>query len=174
MRTIPPSPTPAETPAPARPDDREALSLSIIAQFRAALRELRCMGADRMRRIGLSFTHFHIVSLLDRHGEMPMSRLAEMLDISLSNASGVVDRLEELGYIERRRVPDDRRVVLVQITDAGRQKLTEAEVLKDEAVRSVLDRLDTDQLRRAATAVTDLSAAATLAYPELAQHDHLH
>ena len=170
MRTISPHPTPG----PARPDDREALSDAIIAQFRAALRELRCIGTDRMRRIGMSFTHFHIVSLLDRHGEMPMSRLAEMLDISLSNASGVIDRLEELGYVERRRVTDDRRVVLVQATDGGRAKLNEAEVLKDEAVRAVLDRLDEGQLRRVAGAVADLAAAAEAAYPDLAQHDHLH
>ena len=131
------------------------------------------MGTDRMRRIGMTFSHFHIVSLLDRHGEMAMSRLAEMLDISLSNASGVVDRLEERGYVERRRVPDDRRVVLVQATDAGRRKLAEAEVLKDDAVRTVLGRLDEAQLGRVAGALADLGEAAQAAFPDLANHDHL-
>ena len=46
-----------------------------------------------------------------------MSRLADMLDVSDSNASGVVDRLEERGYVERIRVPNDRRVVLVRATE---------------------------------------------------------
>ena len=132
------------------------------------------MGGDRMRRAGVSFTHFHIVSLLDRHGEMPMSRLADMLDVSDSNASGVVDRLEERGYIERIRVPNDRRVVLVRATDAGQRMLTEAEVLKDEMVQNVLDRLDASQLERLALAVEDLGAAALTAFPDLAQHDHVH
>ena len=170
MRTITPNPTPAPVAAP----DREALSTSIIAQFHAALRELRCLGGDRMRRAGVSFTHFHIVSLLDRHGEMPMSRLADMLDVSDSNASGVVDRLEERGYVERVRVPDDRRVVHVRATEAGRQMLTEAEVLKDEVVQRVLDGLDTPQLERLALAVDDLGAAALTAFPDLAHHDHVH
>ena len=170
MRTISPNPTPG----PARSVDREAASRAIIAQFRAALRELRCMGTDRMRRLGVSFTHFHIVSLLERHGEMPMSRLADMLDISLPNASGVIDRLEELGYVERSRDADDRRVVHVRATDAGRQKLAEAEVLKDEAVQSVLDRLDERQLERLALAVDDLTGATLAAFPDLAQHDHVH
>ena len=170
MRSIPSSPAPVARPAL----DREALSRSIIAQFRAALRELRCMGGDRMRRAGVSFTHFHIVSLLDRHGEMPMSRLADMLDVSDSNASGVVDRLEERGYIERIRVPNDRRVVLVRATEAGQRMLTEAEVLKDEMVQNVLDRLDASQLERLALAVEDLGAAALTAFPDLAQHDHVH
>jgi DNA-binding MarR family transcriptional regulator len=171
MRTI--SRTPP-TAGPGRSADREAASRAIIAQFRAALRELRCMGGDRMRRIGLTFTHFHIVSLLERHGEMPMSRLAEMLDISLPNASGVIDRLEETGLVERRRVDDDRRVVLVRATDAGRQKLAEADVLKDEMVQGLLDRLDDGQLARLGAAVEDLTAAARDAFPDLAQHDHSH
>ena len=45
-----------------------------------------------------------------------MSRLAEMLDVSLSNATGLIDRMEERGFVERIRVPEDRRVVLVRIT----------------------------------------------------------
>ena len=132
------------------------------------------MGGDRMRRAGVSFTHFHIVSLLDRHGEMPMSRLADMLDVSDSNASGVIDRLEERGYVERIRVSDDRRVVLVRATEAGRQMLAEAEVLKDTVVQHLLDRLDPSQLERVARAVDDLSGAALAAFPDLAQHDHTH
>ena len=47
-----------------------------------------------------------------------MSRLAELLDVSFSNATGIVDRMAERGLVERVRVPDDRRVVLVRI---GRQ-----------------------------------------------------
>jgi DNA-binding MarR family transcriptional regulator len=170
MRSIPSQPRPGVTASL----DRDALSRSIIAQFRAALRELRCMGGDRMRRAGVSFTHFHIVSLLDRHGEMPMSRLADMLDVSDSNASGVIERLEERGYVERIRVPNDRRVVLVRTTEAGQRMLTEAEVLKDGMVQNLLDRLDASQLERLALAVEDLGAAARTAFPDLAQHDHVH
>jgi DNA-binding MarR family transcriptional regulator len=174
MRTISPNLNASPVPGPARSADREAASRAIIAQFRAALRELRCMGADRMRRIGLSFTHFHIVSLLDRHGEMPMSRLADMLDISLPNASGVVDRLEEAGYVERRRDADDRRLVLVRTSDAGRAKLAEADVLKDEMVQGLLDRLDDQQLERLEATVRDLVVAAGDTFPDLAEHDHIH
>ena len=170
MRTI----APDSTPAPGRDRDRRALSEAIIAQFRAALREMRCMGSDRLRKAGLSYTHFHVVSLLERHGEMPMSRLAEMLGISLSNASGVVDRIEEDGLVERLRVPNDRRVVHVRTTDAGRQRLAAAEVLKDEMVQQVLDRLDDEQLQRLAGAVEDLAGAAVEAFPDLTRHDHVH
>lgn len=163
--------------APTARVDRATLSDAIIAQFRTALRELRCMSGERMRRTEVSFTHFHILSMLDRHGEMPMSRLADMLDVSLSNASGVIDRLADRGLVERVRVPDDRRVVLVRATDLGRATLNRVEVLKDEMVQGVLDRLDDARLRRLAQALDDVLAATAEAFaadPDLGRHDHIH
>ena len=62
----------------------------------------------------MSMTHMHVMWLLQHHGDLSMSRLAELLDVSLSNATGIVDRMEERGLVERVRVPDDRRVVLVR------------------------------------------------------------
>ncbi len=140
--------------------DRAGLADMIIAQFRSFFREVQCMGGDRMRRSGVSMTHFHVVSMLERHGEMPMSRMADLLDVSLSNATGIVDRLEERGLVERVRVPDDRRVVLVRTTDLGRSTLAEMEVLKDEMLRRMFARLDTAQLARIAQALEDVKSAA--------------
>lgn len=169
MRTIP---------DPVDPElSRTVVSQAIMSQFRAALRELRCMSGDRSRRTELSFTHSHILSMLDRHGEMPMSRLAEMLDVSLSNASGVIDRLEDRGLVERVRVADDRRVVLVRATDLGRTALTRVEVFKDELMQRILDRLDDRRIRRLALALEDVRAAAVDVFaedPELGRHEHVH
>jgi DNA-binding MarR family transcriptional regulator len=157
--------------------DRPAVSAAIIAQLRASLREVRCMSGDRMRRSDVSHTHFHIVSLLERHGDMPMSHLADMLDVSLSNASGLIDRLEERGLVERIRVPADRRVVLVRASDAGRRMIAEVEVLKDDMLQRVIDRLDDEQLARAAQSLEDIREAALAAFaadPTLGRHEHLH
>ena len=49
--------------------------------------------------------------MLQHHGPQTMTRLADMLDVSLSNATGIVDRLEDRGFVERVRVKDDRRIV---------------------------------------------------------------
>ena len=157
--------------------EREAVTATIIAQFRSGLRELRCMGGDRMRRAELSFPNVHLMSMLDRHGSMTMGRLAEMLDVSLSNASGVIDRLEERGFVERIRVPDDRRVVLVRPTDLGRAALVRAEVLKDELVQSILARLDDRRLKRLAEALEDVRVSAAEVFasdPILGRHEHVH
>jgi DNA-binding MarR family transcriptional regulator len=156
---------------------RTELSATIIAQFRTALRELRCMGGDRMRKAEISSTNFHILSMLDQHGEMAMGRLADKLDVSLSNASGLIDRLEDRGFVERIRVPDDRRIVIVRATDLGRSTLVELEVLKDGMVQSLLDQLDTGQLERVGLALDDIRTAASAVFaadPELSRHEHGH
>jgi DNA-binding MarR family transcriptional regulator len=155
-------------------DADQGLKDRIITHFRAAMAELRCIGSERLVRIGVSMSQLHVMSMLDRHGDMPMSRLAEMIDVSLSNATGLVDRMEERGFVERVRVPDDRRVVLVRITKAGRRILDEVEVLRAETLRAVLDRLDPDQLDGIARATADLrdALAAVAATPGATDHDH--
>ena len=129
---------------------------AIIADFRASMAELKCIGSERLVRQGISMTQLHVMHLLDHHGEMPMSRLAEMLDVSLSNGTGLIDRVEERGFVERIRVPSDRRMVMVRLTPAGRQMLDEIETIREQILRRVLDKLDTGQLTGVATAMADL------------------
>jgi DNA-binding MarR family transcriptional regulator len=95
----------------------------IIAEFDSSISELRCAGSQQLVRAGVSMAHLHVMWLLKRHGDLSMGRLAEMLDVSLSNASGLIDRMAERGLVERIRVPDDRRLVLVALSDHGSQML---------------------------------------------------
>jgi DNA-binding MarR family transcriptional regulator len=131
----------------------------IIADFRAAMSELKCIGSERLVRQGISMTQLHVMNMLERHGEMAMSRLAEMLDVSDSNATGLIDRIEERGFVERIRVPSDRRVVLVRITDRGREVMEEVETLREEMLERMLGRLDEPNLMRVAAAMSDLREA---------------
>ena len=94
----------------------------------------------------------------------------------MSNATGLIDRIEERGFVERVRVPDDRRVVHVQLTDDGRAKLHEVELFKEDMIHAVLARLDERQLRRVAQAMVDLRGAvveAISADPSAQLHKHL-
>ena len=148
----------------------------IIANFREAFAELRCLGSERMHRAEMSMSHFHLMSMLDRHGSMTMSRIAELLGVSVSNATGFIDRIEERGLVERTRVPQDRRVVHVQLTDAGRQTLHDVELFKEDMIHGILNRLDERQLRRVALAMSDLRTAVVEALssdPSVQLHQHV-
>ena len=56
--------------------------------------------------------------------ELPMSALAGSLHCDASNVTGIVDRLECRGLIERRSSSEDRRVKMIAVTEAG-QRLRE-------------------------------------------------
>ena len=84
-------------------------------------------------------THLHLLVVLDSEGPLPMTRVAETLVCSLPNATGMIDRMEERGLIERSRDDRDRRVVRVSITDAGRQVVGEHESMRQNHVRRLLE-----------------------------------
>jgi DNA-binding MarR family transcriptional regulator len=140
-------------------DARVRAAEEAIAGLGRAVSTLRCAGSQRLVRRGVSMTHFHVLTLLRHHGEQPMGRLAEILDASMSSATGIIDRMEERGLVDRVRVPDDRRVVLVRPTDVGLALVDEAELVKSEVMGTALTRLSPDQLERLAAAAADLSAA---------------
>lgn len=176
MSALEPSPSPI-------PNDRPERTARVAAAFRDGFREIRCMGSERLLRHGVSMSHLHVMSMLERHGELTMSELAETLDVSLSNTTGLVDRMTERGFVERIRVADDRRIVLVRITDAGRRVLAEVDVLKDELLATVLGRLDDTALERVERALEDIRAAVMDVlesdaafdwHQHLQQHTHAH
>jgi DNA-binding MarR family transcriptional regulator len=144
---------------PEAADRRRLDAESVLTDFARALGAVRCAGSQRLVRLGISMTHFHVLTLLRHHDAMPMGRLAEILDVSLSNASGVIDRMEERGLVERVRVPDDRRVVLVRPTQAGLDLVDEVELVKNDVLVSALGRLDPEQLDRLSASLAAMTAA---------------
>jgi DNA-binding MarR family transcriptional regulator len=148
----------------------------VIGVIGDALSEIKCIGSERMARSGLSMTHWHLLILLARHGELSMSRLAEVQGISLSNATGLVDRLDERGLIDRVRVPDDRRVVMVRVSEQGREQLAAVDLLREELIRRVIGRLKPAQVERLAASLADIRAALGAALtddPDPVLRDHL-
>jgi DNA-binding MarR family transcriptional regulator len=70
-------------------------------------------------RFGLSHVQCQVLHLMEPGEPVPMSRLAEVLSCDASNVTGLVDRLEARGLLERRPSPDDRRVKVLDLTPAG-------------------------------------------------------
>ena len=76
------------------------------------------VGAE-LAELGLSFSQAHALRLLDPEEPMPMSALAERLFCDASNVTGIADRLEARGLVQRQSAEGDRRVKALTITPAG-------------------------------------------------------
>ncbi|MEW6622917.1 MAG: MarR family transcriptional regulator [Bacillota bacterium] len=71
----------------------------------------------------LSKTEIFVLLLLDRHDEVIMSQIADYINIPMSTATGIVDRLVKKGHVKRERSDADRRIVLLRLTEKGKELL---------------------------------------------------
>lgn len=74
-----------------------------------------------MAEFDLSPMQAHALKTLDPDDALPMSDLACQLRCDASNVTGIVDRLEARGLVERRPSEDDRRVKALALTEKGRE-----------------------------------------------------
>jgi len=94
----------------------------------------------------VSLVHINVLSVLDLDGPLPMRSLAEALDVSQASATGIVDRMEQRGLIERRRDDEDRRVIRVALRDDGRRLIEGVAAERRERLHILLNELTDDEL----------------------------
>ncbi len=97
-------------------------------------------------RGSLSIFHLHVLTVLETDGPLSMGRLAEALDVSVASATGIVDRMEQRGLVERRHQADDRRVVLVFPMDAGVAVFREMDARRRSGLALLLRELSDEEL----------------------------
>ena len=100
----------------------------------------------RWHRDSFSLIHLNVLTMLDANGPDSMSHLAEALDVSVASMTGIVDRMERRGLVERRHGGQDRRVVLVYPTDAGGAVFREIDRRRREGLAKLLQRLSDEEL----------------------------
>jgi DNA-binding MarR family transcriptional regulator len=116
----------------------------------------RTRVANSLAELGLTFAQAHALRLLDPERPLPMNALAGLLVCDASNVTGIADRLEARGLIERRSAGGDRRVKVLALTRAGREVRTRVYELMSEPPAAITALSESDQrtlrdiLRRAA------------------------
>ena len=105
---------------------------------------------DRMVGLVMGFKsrHYGALAVLADEGPHAQSDLGDKLRIDRSTMVAVVDDLEGMGFVERRRNQEDRRRYELTLTDAGRRAFSEAEGLVEGVQEAVLAPLDEAQRRQ--------------------------
>ncbi|HET9755653.1 MAG TPA: MarR family transcriptional regulator [Candidatus Limnocylindrales bacterium] len=112
-------------------------------------------------RGSLSLVHLHVLTVLEADGPLSMSKLAEALDVSVASTTGIVDRMEQRGLVERRHQPDDRRVILVHPTDAGDSVFRDLAMERRKHLAGLLDRMTDAELESFLTGLRALRRVRT-------------
>jgi DNA-binding MarR family transcriptional regulator len=105
------------------------------------------MGMFRRWLAGsLSIIHLHVLTILEASGPLSMGKVAEALDVSIASATGIVDRMEQRGLVDRHDQPGDRRIILVKPTRAGLAVFSELDAQRRTSLTRILERLTDDEL----------------------------
>lgn len=103
-----------------------------------------------LRPFALTFARYEVLMLLgfSRTGSLPVGKIGQRLQVHPASVTNAVDRLERDGLVRRSPHPDDRRSVMVTLTDDGRQRALDAtiELNRDVFARFPLDARDTGAL----------------------------
>ncbi|MBM4374291.1 MAG: winged helix-turn-helix transcriptional regulator [Deltaproteobacteria bacterium] len=113
--------------------------------------ESRRLTKERARAYGLTGPQLTVISILSQLGDLSLSSLSERIKAQNSTVTGIIDRMEREGLVRRERSDEDRRIVLIRLTDKGQTLAREVALEPMEIFRTALDgipRRDIDELFR--------------------------
>lgn len=123
--------------------------LRVESTLMATAQAIREAYDVRLAPVGLTLSLASLLAYVAEFGPVNQTRAAEHLGQGRAATGSQVDRLQELGLIERRPDPDDRRVWMVAITASGKAKATQVAEVDAElraALRSGISRSERQDL----------------------------
>ena len=103
-------------------DYREAMKLGnqLCFPLYAAARNVTGLYTPYLKPLGLTYTQYLVLLVLWERDGITVSELCERLFLDSGTLSPLLKKLEQAGYVQKQRKPEDERAVVVTLTDAGR------------------------------------------------------
>ena len=126
-------------------EDQTSLELEdlIVAAIRRLMRAVDLHSRRLVDEYGLTGPQLATLQEAAKAGPVAASALARAVHLSSATMTGILNRLEKRGFVERARGEMDRRTVMVSITDIGREVLARAPSLLQDRFRQELSGLET-------------------------------
>ena len=102
--------------------------------------------SERLREIGLSVPQCDVLTTLTEEEGISQQTLAKRLYVTKGNISGLLDRLESAGLVERRSTAADRRQYEIHLTASGRQAADRAIAIQHAFIRTTFGRIPEAEL----------------------------
>ena len=121
---------------------------------------LRRFAPEPWIELNLTIAQLKSLFFIAAREKTNFKKLAEALNVTPPNVTGIIDRLVEQGLVSRTENPEDRRIMLLQITEKGRELLNNLREKRVNAMTKILGHLTIEQLAIQKQAVVDLIRAA--------------
>jgi DNA-binding MarR family transcriptional regulator len=127
-----------------------------IQEFLSFYRYVRHYGWQ-MQQEGISGRKVSTLRYLAEAGPLTVGQLSDYLCISDSSTSTMIAGLKKRGYVTRTRSPTDNRVVMVEITDQGRDLVAQTPLGGIPLLREALKTLPPERLARIHEALSTMN-----------------
>lgn len=97
----------------------------VLVELRRIVRALD-LQSKRLEKIGLTGAQLQVIRALSRHDALTANRLSREVSLSQGTITAVLDRLEAKALIRRERSSEDKRRLVLTLTDAGREVVSHA------------------------------------------------
>lgn len=95
--------------------DRAELAMAFVAAIRKTGSLMQLMLQAAADRIGINATDLNCLNILSFSGQLTAGELAKATGLTTASITGVIDRLEEAGFVQRERDAADRRRVVIHL-----------------------------------------------------------
>jgi DNA-binding MarR family transcriptional regulator len=129
---------------PLRKDLKEDLD-RIVETIIYLFTESRRLSKDEASRYGVTPTQLSVLKLLQEIGDLSLGTLSKEIRAHNSTVTGIVDRMEAAGLVERARSEEDRRVWIIRLTAQGRRVAEKARVSPWDTLRHALAALSASE-----------------------------
>lgn len=149
------SPPPAE-PLTASQKAAQEPALHTLRELVRTYQAFYLYDEAHIRQLGLTMPQFDVLATLGNTPGMMMSQIAERTLVTKGTLTGIVDRLETKGLVQRRVPPDNRRCFIVELTPAGQQLFEEIFPKHIDYLKKRLSPLTHEDLQEIRTALRKL------------------
>jgi DNA-binding MarR family transcriptional regulator len=130
----------------------------IVFSIRRLIQASELYTKELNKKYQISSAQLNCILTLFEYGPLPLSKIANHMMVNSSTVTGVVDRLEKKGLAERVRNSPDRRVITIQLTEAGKKLAKNAPPPIQQKIIDGLKQTENDKKEQIVSALNMLSA----------------
>lgn len=106
----------------------------------------------------LSITEIHVIEAIGTGESRNMSSVARDLDITIGTLTIAINNLVRKGYVHRVRSDEDRRIVLISLTEKGKRVYIHHEQFHDEMITTTISRLSDEEMKVLISALSNINS----------------
>lgn len=131
--------------------NKEVDSFEVAMLIREIYSKTTNIVADKLRGNGLTYQQIIIIKLIGHNREITISDICTEMSLTKGTVSGIVSRMEALGYVEKHKKDNDKRNTYLKLSDQGKAFAFKCKDTMIESFDEIFKEFTEDELKKLKT-----------------------